>query len=225
MSELTQSNVVIVEFDSATMPNKIATDKLNEACHKAETFGRNGVLVIKWCRAKQPDTAVVDSHSDELAVYQISRWEKALRRVEKLDVLTIAQIEADVTGVGMALALLADYRVSLPQLGFSLKDGSAILPGMAVHRLAHHIGLAYARKLVLFGQMLSAETLSQLGFIDDISAQPDATTAQFVGAMADEVLSDIAVRRRLLLECLHQSYDEALGTHLAATDRVLRAQS
>ena len=225
MSELTNSRVVIVEFDANSQPNKVATDKLNEACYKAEKLGRDGVLVIKWCKADAKGSLPADEVNDELAVYQVSRWEKALRRVEKLDVATVAQVEADVTGTGMSLILLADYRISLKPLTFGLKTDGYILPGMVIHRLAHQIGGAHARKMVLLGQAVDAEFLLQLGLIDQIVAAPNQAVADLVESLEQSVITDIAVRRRLLLECLHQSYDEALGTHLAASDRMLRAMS
>ena len=222
MKESNVINLKITQQNDITQP---LIDEINDACNKAEDLGHAGVLVIQLTGEPASEIKTVENH-DSLAVYQVNRWERALRRIEKLNVVTVAVIEADIGGLAMALMLTTDYRISIPQGSMNLLNRhKKVMPGMSLHRLANLVGVAKARKLVLFGESLCFERAMSMDLIDCFSDQPNKKLFEFISGLCKDTIDDIAIRRRLLLECLSQSYEEALGAHLAASDRALRAQA
>jgi isomerase DpgB len=159
----------------------------------------------------------------EVGVQDVNRWEKAVRRLERLAGASVAVAEHDCGGPALDLLLAADYRIATADLRllFPINDGH-FWPGMSVYRLAHQVGLARARQLVLWGHEMSAPQATSLGLVDEIAADVDEAVRAavvFLGRIAD---AELAIRRRLLLEAPATSFEEALGAHLAACDRELR---
>jgi isomerase DpgB len=153
----------------------------------------------------------------------VGRWERALRRVERLGTATIAVASGRCDGGAAELLLATDYRVATPD--FRLSIGAAVgaaWPGMAVHRLAQQLGPARARRLVLFGAEVSAAEAVELGVLDRVGEDRRdlvLSAAAAVGALAP---AELAIRRRLLLDAAGTTFETALGVHLAACDRELR---
>ena len=65
----------------------------------------------------------------------------------------------------------------------------------------------------------------ELGLLDATESDLDTALGQFVGDLSRHPRAELAIRRRLLLEAPSTSYEEALGTHLAACDRTLRGSA
>lgn len=102
-------------------------------------------------------------------------------------------------------------------------DDGATWPGMALFRLARHgASTAAIRRAVLFGTPIEAADALALQLVDEVVDDPAAAEAvarQRAGAVGG---SELAIRRQLLLDAPTTSFEEALGVHLAACDRVLR---
>jgi isomerase DpgB len=158
-----------------------------------------------------------------VTIAAVNRWERALRRLERLDVVNIAVVEGTCGGPALDLLLAADFRIGSPDLRLVLpvNDGH-FWPGMSLYRLVQHIGLAKARQIVLWGVDIPVGRASELGLIDQVSDNiSDAinTAAVLRGRISDR---ETGIRRQLLLEATAAEYDEALGAHLASCDRELR---
>jgi isomerase DpgB len=158
----------------------------------------------------------------------VNKWERALRRLEQSSAAAIATVSGYCSGVALDVLLATDYRIATTDVRLAPPVTSGRLwPGMGVHRLAHQLGVARARKLILFAREVTAGEGLELGLFDEV--RPDR--AGLAGAMADAVGllagtagPELAVRRRLLLEAASASFEESLGAHLAACDRLLRHQ-
>jgi isomerase DpgB len=156
-------------------------------------------------------------------IQDVNRWERAVRRLERLTAVSIAVGSGTCGGHALDLLLAADYRIATAdfRLLLPVNDGH-FWPGMAIHRLANQLGVARARQLVLWGHEISARRAVELGLIDEIATEPtDAVQAAtlLLGRVSG---ADLAVRRQLLLEAPATSFEEAIGAHLAACDRELR---
>ena len=96
---------------------------------------------------------------------------------------------------------------------------------MTLYRLVQHIGLARARRIVLWDSAIELADATELGIVDQVSE--DLTEAVHTAAVLRGRLSDreTRIRRRLLEEAASAEYEDALGVHLAACDRELRRLS
>ena len=192
------------------------TDMVNDACSKieAESVATDLIISMNGVWGSQP-------WPNEVTVQDVSRWERALRRFELLNTYIISVISGVCGGPEFELALLGDYRIASPETEMCPPMNDKLFwPGMSLYRLVHQCGLARARQIVLGGRSLDARLCLDSGIFDEIADDPIAAADR---ARRNKALpSELAIRRRLLLEATFTPYEEAIGTHLAACDRELR---
>lgn len=199
-------------------PSAELVAELGRACDLAED-ARGAVIVLRvrggaGARRAEPD------------IHLFTQWERVVRRLEKAPAVTIAVAEGPCGWFETGVLLAADYRIARHDVALSLRDAAErVVPGMGVHRLATQLGAARARRLVLFAQQLSADEALALGLLDEIVDEPEPATAAAAETLAQLDAADLAVRRRLLLEASSRSFEDALGTHLAARERSVRRAS
>ncbi len=100
-----------------------------------------------------------------VAIRDVNRWERALRRLERLADVP-RRGEGTCGGPALDLLLAADYRIAAPDLRLMLpiNDGH-FWPGMTLYRLVQHIGLARARRSCC-GARPSLDDATDLGIVD-----------------------------------------------------------
>jgi len=157
-------------------------------------------------------------------VHLVNQWEQVLRRIERLKGPTMAAASGVCGGIALEILLATDYRLATAQFRIILSGSHGeFWPGMAIYRLAQQVGLGRARKLVLFGGELSATQAREWGLVDEITEEDAASSvSRCAETLRGRMDPDIAVHRRLLLEAPALSFENALGMHLAACDRVIR---
>ena len=203
-----------LEIDTSGLADLAA--RVGSACDQMEDEAGDGtVLVVRLsCGPNDP------RWPGEVNVAAVNRWERAVRRLERLDVPTVAVATGRCGGPALDVLLATDYRVAGGDLCLCLpRYRGRVWPGMALHRLANQLGAARARRLVLTGQDIRAERALSLGLVDEVSEDVDTAVtaaAALLGGL------DVSVRRQLVLEAASTSFEDALGTHLAACDRELR---
>ena len=194
------------------------TEQATRAARDAETAGDNAVLVLRagGGRVHVPG---------ETGIHQVSKWEQALRRLERLPTPIVALTRGVLNGPGMEAMLVADFRIAAQDMVVDLSQADGTLwPGMAVHRLAQQIGVARARRLVLFGLPIGAEEALEIGLVDELVADDAAAEEALADAIrlaAGTTGPDLAIRRRLLMDAVTTEHEESLGAHLSACDRAL----
>lgn len=157
----------------------------------------------------------------QVSIQDVNRWERALRRLERIDGLTLCAAQGHCGGPAFELMLIADYRLATPDLRLSLPfNAGAIWPGMSLFRLVQQVGLARARRLMLPGAPLDSEECVAAGLVDAVGGAPNEMLSAWL--CAGVAPQEASMRRRLLLEACSTSFEDALGTHLAACDRDLR---
>ncbi|MFI0982559.1 enoyl-CoA-hydratase DpgB [Streptomyces sp. NPDC021093] len=202
-----------------TRPLAELTAAVNALCEQAESRTEKSVVVLELA-AVSPESRAWPT---AVGISDVNRWERAVRRLEKLPSATLAVASGTCGGPALDLLLVADFRIASPGLVlmFPVNDGR-FWPGMAVFRLVQHIGVARARRFVLWGIDLPLDEATELGLIDQVSEdleQAVHTATVLMGRASDR---ELALRRQLLLEAASVEYDDALGVHLAACDRELR---
>ncbi|MDF2265060.1 enoyl-CoA hydratase-related protein [Streptomyces coacervatus] len=190
-------------------------------CDTAEDLGGHGRVIVHVSGAPQAPGA------GGLTVSLVSKWERALRRLERLPSSTVAVAEGDCGGVALEALLTTDYRIATASVRLMVPlAAGATWPGMALYRLARQAARAAAvRRAALFGTPIEAQEALQLHLVDELTddtAKALTAAAERGGALDGP---ELAIRRQLLIEAHTTSFEEALGVHLAACDRVLRHTS
>ncbi|WPB88467.1 enoyl-CoA-hydratase DpgB [Streptomyces malaysiensis] len=209
---------VLARLDSGrSLPELTAA--VNEFCEEAENLSSGTVAVLRVLPAPPRRR----EWPGDVSIQEVNRWERAVRRLERLDTVSITAAQGTCDGLVLDLLLAADFRIGTPDLKLKLpvNDGH-FWPGMSVYRLVRHLGLARARRIVLWGTDIPLGEATDLGLVDQVS--DDLTEGIHTAAVSRGRLSDreTRIRRLLLQEAASAEYDDALGAHIAACDRELR---
>ncbi len=187
-----------------------------EACGRVETDG--GTLVVHVFGT--PD----GPWPDDLTVSLVSKWERALRRLERLPAATIAVVEGDCGGLALDALLATDYRIATEaaRLVLPVRDG-ATWPGMALYRLGRQAaGASVIRRAALFGTPVAAAEALAVHLVDEVADDPARALELADERLASVSGSELAIRRQLIFDASSIAFEDALGAHLAACDRALR---
>jgi isomerase DpgB len=162
-------------------------------------------------------------HTGPPDVGLVNKWERVLRRLERLNRPTVAVVHGDCGGIAVEALLATDLRVAAAGTRLYLPAGpGGVWPGMGLYRLANQVGFARVRRWILFGNPLSAVEAVGAQLVDDVAEDTAAAIANAVARLETEDGADVAVRRQLMLDATTTPFEEALGRHLAACDRLLR---
>ncbi|MGY4927217.1 enoyl-CoA-hydratase DpgB [Streptomyces sp. 900105755] len=220
-TEAPDTDALVLDVDGRRPLSAESVDAVGAVCDRAEdSEGRSRVIV----RVSGTPEA---GWSSELTVTLVSKWERALRRLERLRASTVAVAGGDCGGAALDALLATDYRVGTGALRLVVPVGhGATWPGMALYRLAQHGARAAAiRRAVLFGTPITAADALALHLIDEVAEDPSSAlkaARERTGAVSG---TELAIRRQLLADASTTSFEEALGVHLAACDRALRQAS
>lgn len=192
---------------------------IGAACDRAEDRGEGTVILdVSGVPGNPPD--------DGVTIALVSKWERLLRRFERLPAATIAVASGDCGGLALEALLVTDYRIATPSARLLIPErAQATWPGMVLYRLARQAGAAAVRRAVLFGVPISAAEAEAMHLIDELASDTQdalATAAELAEAVPG---AELAIRRQLMQDALTVSFEDALGAHLAACDRVLRQAS
>ncbi|WP_053048704.1 enoyl-CoA-hydratase DpgB [Streptomyces antioxidans] len=206
-----------VVIDGAEPPTAATVSAVQAACDQAEDRPGRGLVAVRVGGA--PATG----WTGDLDVMRISKWERALRRLERLPRATVAVASGDCGGAALDAFLACDIRVVTPGTRLLVHgDTTATWPGMAAYRLVQLAGPARVRRALLFGVPIEAPEAIALGVADELADDPAgaiAAAARLAGGLAGK---ELAIRRQLLFDAATTSFEDALGPHLAACDRELR---
>ena len=155
---------MMIRIDGSRPLDGAAIGRVDALCARVEDSAGHGVAVVRL-------TGVPDGlWARDLTVAMVSRWERALRRLERLDVTTIAVATGDCGGVALDLLLATDYRIADSTLRLVLPGGAGgVWPGMALYRMANQIGVARTRSTVMRATPIPAGQALELQLIDEIA--------------------------------------------------------
>jgi enoyl-CoA hydratase/carnithine racemase len=153
----------------------------------------------------------------EIQIDWFRRWDEGLRRVEKLSAVTIAQMHGYALGGGLQLALACDLRIATPDTRLGLPAVlEALIPGMGTYRLPRFIGLGRARKMVLTGEMISADEAHGMGLVDWVVPQDKVgeTTNWLISTILKGSATALRLSKKLVNSSFETNYEEAFWTYL-----------
>nr|AGS49822.1 enoyl-CoA hydratase/isomerase [uncultured bacterium esnapd16.1] len=201
-----------------TKPVALETvEALQNVCDRAEDQRGPGLLVVHVSGRPEPGWA------KGFSVGLLTKWERAVRRLEHLDRMTVAVAAGVCGGTAFDVLMATDVRIALAGAAFVVTStGDASWPGMALYRLARQSSGAPLRKAALLSTSVDAEAAAAAGLIDAVVDRADEALAELAAAASSVTGTELAIRRRLILDAAQHSFEEALGSHLAACDRALR---
>jgi isomerase DpgB len=209
-----------IQIDGRQPLSAESVTAIGAVCDITEDRGDRNAVVV------QVSGAPAASWGRDLSVALVSKWERGLRRLERLPAVTIAVATGDCGGLALDVLLATDYRIAATSARLLVPvEAGATWPGMALYRLCHQAGAAPVRRAVLFGAPIEAEQAQALGLVDELA--DDAVGALAAAAELGNAFwgSELAIRRQLMLDAAAVSFEDALGRHLAACDRELRRVS
>lgn len=112
----------------------------------------------------------------EILEEELNEGKKILSYIEELPLITVAAIEGACFGAGLEIALSCNYRLASESALFSFPEVTlGLLPGFGgTIRLPKLIGQRAAKKLILSGDMISAQEALRLGLVDEIAGKKEA---------------------------------------------------
>ena len=211
---------LMLRLDGARPLSAASVEELDDLCDRAEDHRESGPVMIHVSGVPPA------GWSNELTVGLVSKWERVVRRFERLSRVTVAVASGDCAGTALDLLLAADIRIVAPDTRLLLASvGGATWPGMTVHRLTQQAGAAGIRRAVLLGAPIDADRALALNLVDEVSEDPATTLAELAEAAGAMDGAEVAIRRQLIFEAGSTTFEDALGAHLAAADRALRRET
>ncbi|WP_198406998.1 enoyl-CoA-hydratase DpgB [Nocardia terpenica] len=211
---------LMLRLDGTRPLSAASVEEIDDLCDRAEDHRGPGPVTLHVTGVPPADW------SKQLTVGLVSKWERVVRRFERLGRVTVAVASGDCAGTALDLLLAADIRIAAPGTRLLVsRVGGATWPGMTVHRLTQQVGAAGIRRAVLLGAPIEADRALALNLIDAVSEDPATTLADLTEAVGAVDGREMAIRRQLIFEAGSTSFEDALGAHLAAADRTLRGEA
>ncbi|MEV6350162.1 enoyl-CoA-hydratase DpgB [Actinoplanes sp. NPDC051851] len=206
----------VVRIDGAAPVTPSLVEEFQALCDRVEDGLGAGLTTV------YVSGTPAGGRSGELSVGLVTKWERVLRRLERLPTPTATVLSGDCGGAALDVALATDFRVAEPGARLVVAvDGDATWPGMALFRLARLSGGAI-RRAALLGVPMDASRALTVGLVDAVTVDPGPVLLELAEQSEGLAGSELAIRRQLLADAVRTSFEEALGSHLAACDRTLR---
>jgi isomerase DpgB len=213
--------VVTVDIDESAGLTGALIQRLELACDAVEDGAANGILEMRLrsgsqCTPTWPGNVSLDT---------VHKWEKALRRLERLPGITLVVAEGRCGAGAIDLLAVADYRIAGSGLRLYPRGvGAASWPGVAMYRVAARAGQSAARAVFMFGAEITATRAAGSGLADEVADDTQLARDAFVESLVGVDSKILASRRMIVLEGLGQSYERVVGLHLAACAAELRSR-
>jgi enoyl-CoA hydratase/carnithine racemase len=147
---------------------------------------------------------------------------RAIERVAKFHLPTVAKVDGVAFGAGANLAIACDVQLASgdARIGFGFRQvGLAVDTGTS-YFLPRIVGLNTAKELVFTGELLDAAAAGELGLFNHVyEAEFEAEVAAFVEGIAQGPTVALEASKRALDQGLEQSLDQAMtreAVHQAA---------
>lgn len=136
------------------------------------------------------------------------RGSRLMRRIELLEIPTIAAVNGFALGGGCELALSCDMIIAGEKAKFGQPEvGLGITPGFSgTQRLARRIGTAKAKELILTGDMIRADVAERIGLANKVVPQ-DQLMDEAVG-LAERIIKNAPIAVKYSKAAIDRGIDE-----------------
>lgn len=175
-------------------------DALVEACEAAEADQNVRVLIIRGAGgafSAGTDIAQFKDFDGAAGVAYEKRLEAVIDRIERLPLITIAEVDGVAAGGGCAIAIACDLRMCSERAVFGVPIARSLGNVLSITntaRMVDLIGIAATKDVLLTGRLIDAQEARQCGLATEVLASDD---------LSEEVLKraeDLATRKRSTVE-------------------------
>ena len=124
------------------------------------------------------------------------RGSAIFRRIEKLEIPTIAAVNGFALGGGCEIAMSCDIILASEKAKFGQPEvGLGITPGFSgTQRLPRRVGIAKAKELIFSGKMIKADEAKEIGLVNAVFAPEELMNGAISMAKSFTVNAPIAVK-------------------------------
>lgn len=124
------------------------------------------------------------------------RGSAIFRRIEKLEIPTIAAVNGFALGGGCEIAMSCDIILASEKAKFGQPEvGLGITPGFSgTQRLPRRVGIAKAKELIFSGKMIKADEAKEMGLVNAVFAPEELMNGAIAMAKSFTVNAPIAVK-------------------------------
>lgn len=141
------------------------------------------------------DIKEMEKHTEAQAFQMAEKGQRLLDRLQNFKCPVIAAVNGFALGGGLELALACDFIIASDNAKMGLPEvGLGLIPGYGgTQRLARSVGKAWARRLTLTGEMISAQQAQSIGLVTEVVAPEELMktalkTAEMISAKAPKAL-------------------------------------
>ena len=175
-------------------------DAIVEACDQAEAAGNVRVLIIRGAGGAFSAGTDISQFKDfdgaDGVAYE-KRLDAVIDRIERLPLITIAEVDGVAAGGGCAIAMVCDLRLCSERAVFGVPVARTLGNCLSITntaRMVDLIGLAATRDLLLTGRLIDAEEARRSGLATEVIASGQLTAEVMKRA------ADLALRKRSTVE-------------------------
>ncbi|WP_415931893.1 enoyl-CoA hydratase-related protein [Zhenpiania hominis] len=143
------------------------------------------------------------------------RGSAIFRKLELLEVPTIAAVNGFALGGGCELALACDLILAGEKAKFGQPEvGLGITPGFSgTQRLPRRVGIGKAKELIFTGKMIGAQEAERIGLVNQVL--PQETLLEEAQKLAEEILSNGPTAVKYAKAAINRGYDMDMDTAIA----------
>lgn len=148
------------------------------------------------------------------------RGSAILRKLERLEIPTIAAVNGFALGGGCELALACDMIVASTKAKFGQPEvGLGITPGFSgTQRLPRRIGAAKAKEMIFTGEMINGEEAEKIGLVNRV-VDPDALM-ETAKTLAARIVKNAPIAVKYAKACIDRGLDVDLDSGIAVENEL-----
>lgn len=184
---ISEENIAEIRINRPEHLNSLNIEVLKQLSAKLKELAATAPILIITGQGDKAFVAGADiaemKDMNSLEAAQFSRLgQEIFKKIYCWPNPTIAAINGYALGGGCELALACDIRIASPKAKLGQPEiGLGIIPGFgATYFLQKVVGLAKAKELIFFGEVIDAETAKSMGLINQIATADVLTQAKLL---------------------------------------------
>lgn len=148
------------------------------------------------------------------------RGSSIFRKLEKMEIPTIAAVNGFALGGGCELALACDMIIASKKAKFGQPEvGLGITPGFSgTQRLPRRVGIAKAKELIFTGEMISGEEAARIGLANMVVDPEELMEA--AKKLADKIVKNAPIAIKYAKACIDRGMDVDLDSGISIENEI-----
>ncbi|MCX7991210.1 MAG: enoyl-CoA hydratase-related protein [Proteobacteria bacterium] len=156
----------------------------------------------------------VADHTPDKMERMLETFHGIFRRLETLDIITIAGVKGSALGGGCELAIGCDLIICADNAKFGQPEIKlAVFPPVAITYLSHIVGTKKAFEIILLGETISAEEAKTLGLVNQVFplAEFEDKLKEYMKKLEMMSGSALKVTKKSLKKSLNFNFEDVLS--------------